>query len=636
MKKIYFILFVFMGLSISAQNLEKQPKAAKNILEYQQVTQIKPSQNKSVIYSNTFSDPESDWEIAHDETACSLDWQVGTGLACTGSYPIATIVSSTVDDGYALVDSDAYGGASGGSEVENSWLTMKNPVDLNSYPNVVVEFETYYRRYNSEQPYIVVGIGDGNGNVTWPELFPDSDISALTNVFYPFPNWPNSEATTNPQVMQVNISPALVGLTTDQLADIYIRFQWTGTWGYAWFVDDFKILEQANDEIVAQSAWIFEENSGGAEYGRTPLSQAGSNFEIGGSIFNFGVADQNNVKLDATFSGPVSISVADSVEMLENDSTHTFQIMDTIELAIGTYEGVYTYSSVEDSLSVENNILQRNFEITSNVYSLDGIGVHTEEDLGSMGTYSFTDETDGFVCATMYPFRNRDTINSITAYLSSQTVALAEVIVHIIDTAAFKSGDFGNALSTSDRYIVTENDISNGYIEIPVMGSPWGNPPAWGEGEGTSSLAVEPGAYFAALEMYSGGNTYDIGVLDDKKVGQPGWESSIWHTGDATAYTNGNAFAIRLNLGNVASTVGLDDQNEVISIYPNPSSGIVNINFENNNQKTLTVTDISGKVVISEILNSNTSVDLTSFGKGIYIFDLQSEKGNILKKVTIK
>ena len=57
-----------------------------------------------------------------------------------------------------MLDSDSYGGATGGTEIEDSWLTMASPVDLNGYPNVVVEFDQY-RRYNSENPYIVVGIG---------------------------------------------------------------------------------------------------------------------------------------------------------------------------------------------------------------------------------------------------------------------------------------------------------------------------------------------------------------------------------------------------------------------------------------------------------------------------------------------
>ena len=181
-----------------------------------------------------------------------MDWQIGQ-IDCAGSYPIASILSTSASDGWAVVDSDAYGGATGGSEVEDSWLTMANPVDLSSYTNVVVEFETQYRRYNYEQPYIVVGIGDGAGNVTWPDLDPDTDISALTNVFKPL-DVPNSTATANPELIQVNIRPALVGLTPTEAADIYIRFHWTGTWGYAWFVDDFAIIEQPDNDVQTTTA----------------------------------------------------------------------------------------------------------------------------------------------------------------------------------------------------------------------------------------------------------------------------------------------------------------------------------------------------------------------------------------------
>ena len=46
-------------------------------------------------------------------------------------------------------------------------------------PNVVVEFESNYRNFNSENTYVVIGIGDGAGNVTWPELTPTTDISMM-------------------------------------------------------------------------------------------------------------------------------------------------------------------------------------------------------------------------------------------------------------------------------------------------------------------------------------------------------------------------------------------------------------------------------------------------------------------------
>ena len=158
--------------------------------------------------------------------------------------------------------------------------------------------------------------------------------------------------------------------------------------------------------------------------------------------------------------------------------------------------------------------------------------------LGSYGSYSWpTDASDGLVCATMYPFLNNDTINSVKAYITSNTVADAEVILYIIDSIGFTSGNFGSAIFTSDLYLVTPNDVANGYIDIPV---------GFQNGNIFESLPVVAGNYYAALNLYSGGGTFDIGIIDDATVPQPGMSSAIWYPLDQ-AYSNGNSFAIRLN-----------------------------------------------------------------------------------------
>ena len=72
--------------------------------------------------------------------------------------------------------------------------------------NVNVEFETNYKTYNNEKAYIVVGIGDGSGNVTWPDLDATTNISGMNNVFEAFPwntggNTPDvAVTTTNPEI----------------------------------------------------------------------------------------------------------------------------------------------------------------------------------------------------------------------------------------------------------------------------------------------------------------------------------------------------------------------------------------------------------------------------------------------------
>ena len=635
MKKNYLLLFCITSSFIISSQSAKTLNELKDFeyLNFPYKPLIRTLQ-KSILYSNTFSSA-GDWVIGHDASACNLDWQIGVGLSCTGSYPIQDIVSTTASDGYALIDSDAYGGATGGTEVEDSWITMANPVDLNGYPNVVVEFETNYRSYNSENPFIVIGIGDGTGNVVWPDLDPTTDISTISNVFEAFPGFGVGDETTNPELIQVNISSALAGLNVTELSDIYVRFHWTGTWGYAWFVDDMKIIETPDNDIRNLSSYIYENNGDGVEYGRTPLSQLPSNYTIGASVFNFGIFDQTNVSLVANFIGPSNFSSNSSISLIENDSTVVLESDEILSLQIGVYNGTFTVTSDNDTINgvnALNNSLDRNFEITSDIYSLDGIGNHPTslQQLSSLGTPSFTDGADGLVCATMYPFKNNDTINSVIALITTTTSANAEVILYIVDSLSFTSGSLNNAIFISDLYTVTAQDVANGFIEIPV-----GNISS--NGQLFESLPIQPGNYYAALELFSGGNTYDIRIIDDETVGQPAWSSAIFIPQDQ-AYTNGNAFAISMNLGDntVPNTTGIIENNNTISIYPNPSNGEFNIAASSNELSDLTVKDITGKIVISKVFSSNAIINLNNYAKGVYVVDIKNKKGIFTQKIFLQ
>ena len=118
----------------------------------------------------------------------------------------------------------------------------------------------------------------------------------------------------------------------------------------------------------------------------------------------------------------------------------------------------------------DDNIYLRNFEVTNDVYSLDGLGIHPPdyEAVGSLGSNSWTSASDGLVCATLYPIKQQEVINSVRAYLQSSSVAQSEVILYILDSLSFTNGLFSNSIFVSELYTVTAQDISNGYIEIPV------------------------------------------------------------------------------------------------------------------------------------------------------------------------
>ena len=87
---------------------------------------------------------------------------------------------------------------------------------------------------------------------------------------------------------------------------------------------------------------MFGENSGGAEYGRTPVTHLPQNWYVGSQVTNDGVNDQTNVALNADFG---SFSVNTSISVIESDSTRVVETLEPIALTVGVYNGTFTVSS---------------------------------------------------------------------------------------------------------------------------------------------------------------------------------------------------------------------------------------------------------------------------------------------------
>ncbi len=88
----------------------------------------------------------------------------------------------------------------------------------------------------------------------------------------------------------------------------------------------------------------------------------------------------------------------------------------------------------------------------------------------------------------------------------------------------------------------------------------------------------------------------------------------------------------------IVSTVGLKDESAIlstISIYPNPTSGVIKFNSPKNEiVKSIMVTDISGRIVYQENANLN-SVDLNSLPNGVYNLTVSTSSKNYRAKVNV-
>ena len=618
MKKIHLTIVCFCICSI----FNAQVKLNKNFIS----CDFKPLVNQNLNFSkssfdtiayNTFNDV-TDWTISAPNL--QGQWEVVTSTPADVVNYMGAMASSTASDGFAVFNGIQYL-LSANVDFQDAAIELNDTLDLSNYPSVTLEFEQMYRAFNYDKTFVELSTDFGS---TWTSI----EL--------------NDQVTTNDPAIQelvgINISSYVGGQQ-----GVKIRFRWTSDSdddsfgsGYAWLIDDLKVTVPPENDIQNVSSWIFGENSGGAEYGRTPISQVEQNYFIGSSVYNYGSIDQTNVVSNGNFSGPTTITSSTTGSIIESDSTKAIESLNPVNFSVGNYTGSVTVTSMGDTLgsgNFDDNTYLRNFEITNDIYSLDGLGNHPAdyEAIGSLGSNSWADASDGLVCGTFYPIRQEEILNSVRAYITSSTVAQSEVILYILDSLSFTSGLFSNSIFTSELYTVTAQDVNNGYIDIPVANNigwdPINNTSTW------ENVTLGIGGYYAAIELYSGGNTYDIRILDDNTVGQPAWSSAIWYPGDQS-YSNGNAFAIRMNMG---ANVGINESvlNKV-SIYPNPTSDVLNISTNSNELSKLTIKDISGKIVLSQKFNTKVTISTENYSKGVYLIDVKNNLGTVSEKISVQ
>jgi hypothetical protein len=258
MKKIYSFAFAMLSFAgLQAQSLNFAPANRKvDYQEFQGRDNGDASANRDIIWSDDFSNA-GNWIIAHDGTFNS-DFEIGTGLVSAGQYGTPAILSTTAANGYAMYNSDGFGNQAGVA-YEQAHITTANPIDLSAYSNLVLAFETQYRRFTDEQTYLIIST-DG----TFPTLDdPAMDISGMPGVYKV---WEDGELTTsvspgNPTTRNFNISDIAGGAS-----QVWVRLQFTGIWGYAWYIDDISISEQFAHDAKLFAAYASHVAGSGLEY----------------------------------------------------------------------------------------------------------------------------------------------------------------------------------------------------------------------------------------------------------------------------------------------------------------------------------------------------------------------------------
>ena len=90
----------------------------------------------------------------------------------------------------------------------------------------------------------------------------------------------------------------------------------------------------------------------------------------------------------------------------------------------------------------------------------------------------------------------------------------------------------------------------------------------------------------------------------------------------------------RDSVARTINVVGINDYNvdDMVSIYPNPTSSILNIEAEN--LVSISIFDMSGKIVYFADENCSTaSIDLSGFANAEYMVKVETKEGSSLKRI---
>lgn len=518
--------------------------------------------------------------------------------------PSANFNCTDAGNGYLWANSDRALAAAPGTDHLTRLTT--SAIDCSNQPTVLFTMESLVGTFDYDAN-TNVRVNVSTDNVNWSTFVPFPCL--VTGAAAP----PCTRWSANPQFVALDISSVAANQAT-----VYIRFEWLGGWEYFWAIDRLTLSEVPQLELVMDYG-VLSHTGTGEEYGRTPSAQLNPTFNLGAQVHNFGSQDQTNVVLTAEVRDASNIpafSATTNVGTLASGDTAVMnEFVNLPSLAEGIYTATFVVTSNEIANDSEtaNDTIVRTFAIDNLTYSLDGLGVHVGQEItASIGTSSFTSSADGSYFMTYYPVKLITSVFAIDVLLTDATLADGLIIATIHDSSSVLGGDVDSPLIESLVYTVTAADVTNGSARIPLYGG----------------VELQPGAYYAAVQLFSNGGATDVVLVDDNTVPQPGLSSLIYLPDevDPGPFTNGNAIGIRMILDPAASIT----ENELsgASMFPNPTDGLVQVVVDQPQAVDITVMNVLGEVLHTGRFVGRTTIDLTSYAPGIYAIRLSDGKAN--------
>lgn len=362
------------------------------------------------------------------------------------------------------------------------------------------------------------------------------------------------------------------------------------------------------------------------------------NFDLGTRVYNYGTLDQSNMTLTASIDGPSGNVYSETVSLptvLSGDSidVEPSSALNFPQFSLASYpEGVYTLTyvvdlGVADDYDADNTVLAA-FNVQDSIYGyapFDATGYPVQNNGFRPST-----NTSTFSNCIVFDNPNGSRVGVTGLYFQALGSAV-DLSGEEIALYAYRWEDVFTDLNDAALAFNNLTPISSGFYYFP---SDLQGETVYGELALPVVLEDDQRFLFCAqtvnLDVFLGFND-DIDYT---------WNTNYYLQPLGPIENDGAYFAAGFGSDIMSSVgvrmidaglIGLDENGTIEgAAYPNPAKDVVTIAIETTEDATIIVTDISGKVVMNNVLsfaNGNATVNIADLESGIYVFNVTLANG---------
>ena len=603
MKKIYICLLGFFTASAftaQVQNSNFSPLERKNSHLVGQIKPSKLTQNtkETILWSNSFNTP-SDWVINNTAGTPGLGWGFSSNPAAIPVTQLSPFASTTAANGFLFVNSDANNTADFDGTFINTTATTSATINLTGQPVVRLRYQHNFRWWHDTRG---VSVSADNG-ATW------TDFEMSNEANYSLPN----QNAGNPEQTVIDIS-SIAG----NQAQVKIRFYYNDNdyWAWYWAVDDVALFVPEDYDLVMLGGYWGSTGAWGARlpYYQIPISQLAP-LDVAGIVKNYGALTQNDVVFTAALASGVW-SGSSAPEAVLTGATDTISLTGALTPPpiVATHViNMSVSSSATDALPADNSILAAaSVSVNDYIYARD-------KGTATNGTYN---AGMGFEAGNIFDIFAPANLSGIDAYIDGGAVVGAEVYAKLysVDPTATTTAAAFVFVDESAPYILTAADLGQ---KITL---------ALSAGAAPLSAGL---SYVVVLGSFGDGGATDDLIISTAGVSEAS-TSYYYDMTDNTWYYTTSTPMVRMNFD---PSVGINEveNNLGITVFPNPANEVINISLNKEVSATLSLLDVSGKVVRTQTLNGiSTSINTASLNSGVYFITINDGTSVSTQKVVIK